>query len=114
MCGQGCPGTPSRNRATCQEPFLGGALNVGSACLAVILVLHAMINFMPTRFLALWNGASTVWHIIGTFVLIILLPAVAPTHQTRAFVFTEFDSDTTSSGVPSSGRVTPPYPLLMH
>ena len=74
---------------------------------AVILILHAIINFMPTRFLALWNGASTVWHIIGTFVLIILLPAVAPTHQTSAFVFTEFDSDTSASGVPSSGRVIP-------
>ena len=72
-------------------------------CFAVILILHAMINFLPTRFLALWNGASTVWHIIGTFVLIILLPAVAPTHQSSSFVFTEFDSDTSSSGVPSSG-----------
>ncbi|CAL5221654.1 g3881 [Coccomyxa viridis] len=72
-------------------------------CMYVILFLHALINFLPTRFLALWNAASTVWHIIGTAVLIILLPAVAPTHQSSAFVFTEFDSDTSASGVPSSG-----------
>ncbi len=72
---------------------------------AVILILHALINFLPTRFLALWNAASTVWHITGTIVLIILLPAVAPTHQSAAYVFTDFESaaDVASSGVPSAG-----------
>ncbi len=81
----------------------GGTVKTCCLCHAVILFLHALINFLPTRFLALWNAASTVWHIIGTAVLIILLPAVAPTHQSSAFVFTEFDSDTSASGVPSSG-----------
>lgn len=68
---------------------------------AVILFLHALINFLPTRVLALMNGASVVWHITGTFVLIILLPAVAPTHQSAEFVFTTFYNDTSASGVPS-------------
>ncbi|CAK0780294.1 hypothetical protein CVIRNUC_005001 [Coccomyxa viridis] len=69
----------------------------------IILLLHALINFLPTRFLALWNAASVVWHVLGTFVLIILLPAVAPVHQSGAYVFTTFNSDTSASGVPSSG-----------
>ena len=76
-------------------------------CPAVILFLHALINFLPTRFLAIWNATSTVWHIVGTFVLIILLPAVAPTHQSGSYVFTDFESDTTATGVPSSGSVSP-------
>ena len=74
-----------------------------AVCRAVILLLHALINFLPTRFLALWNAASVVWHVLGTFVLIILLPAVAPMHQSGEYVFTTFNSDTSASGVPSSG-----------
>ena len=35
--------------------------------------------------------------------LIILLPAVAPMHQSGEYVFTTFNSDTSASGVPSSG-----------
>lgn len=48
------------------------------------------------------NGISVVWHVVGTFVLIILLPAVAPTHQSAEFVFTTFYNDTTASGDPSA------------
>lgn len=46
-----------------------------------------------------------MWHIIGTIVLIILLPSVAPTHQSATYVFTDFESeaDIASSGVPSAG-----------
>jgi amino acid transporter len=52
---------------------------------AVILVLHAVINMLPTKFIAQLNGFSAVWHFIGTFVLIVLLPAVAPTHQSASY-----------------------------
>ena len=69
---------------------------------AVILVLHACINFLPTKFIATLNGVSAVWHLVGTFTLIILLPAVAPTHQSASYVFTTFNTDTTASGVPSA------------
>jgi amino acid transporter len=69
---------------------------------AVCLILHALINFLPTKFLGWWNATSAVWHFVGTIVLIILLPSVAPTHQSATYVFTEFDSDTSATGVPSS------------
>ncbi|BDA43078.1 Amino-acid permease BAT1 [Coccomyxa sp. Obi] len=72
---------------------------------AIILFLHAIINFLPTRILALMNGVSVVWHVVGTFVLIILLPAVAPTHQSAEFVFTTFYNDTSASGVPSPAYI---------
>ncbi len=77
---------------------------------AVILVVHALINFLPTRVLAIMNGVSAVWHVVGTFTLIILLLAVAPTHQSAEYVFTTFNSDTEATGVPSSACAS--IPLL--
>ena len=69
---------------------------------AVTLVLHAVINFLPTRVLGILNGFSVCWHVAGAFALIILLPAVAPTHQGADFVFTTFyQDDATAVGAPS-------------
>lgn len=54
------------------------------------------------------SGVSTVWHMVGTVTLIILLPAVAPTHQSAKYVFTEFDDWTTeSSGITNNGCALP-------
>lgn len=70
---------------------------------AVTLVLHAVINFLPTRILGMLNGFSVCWHVAGAFALIILLPAVAPTHQGADFVFTTFyTDDVTALGAPSN------------
>lgn len=82
-------------------------------CPAVFLVLHAFINFLPTRVLAIMNAASAIWHIVGTFTLIILLLSVAPTHQTGEYVFTTFNSDTSATGVPSPACVPHPLPSLL-
>lgn len=70
------------------------------AC-TVFLAVHALINFLPTRVLAIMNAVSAIWHIVGTFTLIILLLSVAPTHQTAEYVFTTFNNDTSATGVPS-------------
>ena len=63
-----------------------------------MLVLHGLMNTISTRLLAWVSTFSAAWHILGSTLLVILLPVVAPTHQTGAFVFTEFqtsDLDTT-------------------
>ena len=68
-----------------------------------MLILHALINFLPTRILGILNGFSVCWHVAAVFVLIILLPAVAPTHQGADFVFTTFyQDDVTAVGDPSA------------
>ncbi|KAK9915256.1 hypothetical protein WJX75_006770 [Coccomyxa subellipsoidea] len=72
---------------------------------AVFLAVHALINFLPTRVLAIMNAVSAIWHIVGTFTLIILLLSVAPTHQTAEYVFTTFNNDTSATGVPSPAYI---------
>lgn len=34
---------------------------------------------------------STIWHVIGTFVIVALVSAVAPTHQSAHYVFTSLN-----------------------
>ena len=34
---------------------------------------------------------STIWHVVVTFTLVILLSAVAPTHQSANYVFTSLN-----------------------
>lgn len=36
-------------------------------------------------------GVSVVWHVLGTLAFMIALLAVAPTHQSASYVFTQFD-----------------------
>jgi hypothetical protein len=69
----------------------------------VSLIIHALINFLPTYILGYINGASVVWHVTGAFCLMILIPAVAPTHQDATFVFgTFYQADVGVTGDPSS------------
>ena len=70
---------------------------------AVTLALHALINVLPTRILGYMNALSVFWHCATAFTLTVVVPAVAPTHQSWSFVFTEFYSDdTTALGAPSN------------
>ena len=57
---------------------------------AGILVCHGLLNTIGTKLAALLNGFSSVWHMVGTLVIVIVLLAVAPTHQSGSFVFGTF------------------------
>lgn len=48
---------------------------------AAILVCHGLLNTFGVNWLSFLNTVSVAWHVVGTVVLVILLPAVAPTHQ---------------------------------
>lgn len=74
----------------------------GSPRRAAVLAVHGLVNTISTRLLAWVSTFSAAWHFLGTFLLVILLPTVAPTHQSAAFVFTEFQTDdleTTGEGL---------------
>ena len=72
--------------------------------LAGILVCHGLLNCLSTRIIGWISGISTIWHMLGTVVLIILLPAVAPTHQSGSYVFTEFVNwETEDTGITNNG-----------
>ena len=69
-----------------------------------ILVCHGLLNCLSTRVIGWISGISTIWHMLGTVVLIILIPAVAPTHQSGSYVFTEFvDWETEGTGITNNG-----------
>lgn len=56
-----------------------------------ILFLHALINSLQIHWLSYLGTLGAAWNIIGVFVLIILIPAVAIERQSASFVFTSFD-----------------------
>eukprot|EP00891_Asterochloris_glomerata_P002201 jgi/Astpho2/2201/Aster-03190 len=63
-----------------------------------VLVCHAFLNIFSTKINALLNSISAVWHIVGVVVCIIVLPAVAPSHQSAKYVFTDFEGTATNAG----------------
>ena len=61
--------------------------------LAGALVTQGLLCLLPIQVLGMINKFSVCWNALGAVTLIILLPTVAPRHQTAKFVFTNFDSD---------------------
>ncbi|KAF6254993.1 amino acid/polyamine transporter I [Scenedesmus sp. NREL 46B-D3] len=57
---------------------------------AAVLVLIGTINTVTVRALGVVGEVSIWWHVIGCTTFVIMLPAVAPTHQTAEWVFTTF------------------------
>ncbi len=69
-----------------------------------ILVCHGLLNTIGTKLAALLNGFSSVWHMVGTLVIVIVLLAVAPTHQSGSFVFgTFYGVSEVTSGITNNG-----------
>jgi amino acid transporter len=72
---------------------------------AIILALHALINIYSSHLVALFNGISVWWHVIGVIVIIGILIIVPDNHQSADFVFTErinnsgFDAASNSGGL---------------
>ena len=67
-----------------------------------LLVIAGLVNTFSNKLLAILNGISVFWHVVGTFAFIIALLAVAPTHMSASYVFTSFNN---GSGVGISNNV---------
>ena len=63
------------------------------------LVFCGIINSTRVRIMAIINDASGWWHIVGTIVVCIMLPAVAVRHASAEYVFTSFTNNGASTGV---------------
>ena len=71
---------------------------------AGILFCHGCLNCVSTRLVGWFSGISTVWHMVGTVAIIIILPSVAPTHKSGSYVFTNFDVwQTEPDGITNNG-----------
>ncbi|CAN6469952.1 unnamed protein product [Victoria cruziana] len=58
-----------------------------------ILLIHAILNSLPISWLSLFGQIAAAWNILGVFVLMILIPAVATQRASAKYVFTHFNTD---------------------
>ncbi|XP_047321389.1 amino-acid permease BAT1 homolog isoform X2 [Impatiens glandulifera] len=73
----------------------------------VILLLHAIINSLPITLLSMFGQLAAAWNLLGVFVLMILVPAVAKEKASAKFVFTHFNADN------GDGITSKPYIFLL-
>ena len=76
---------------------------------AAILVSHGLINTFGVHILRYLNNTSIVLHSLGVFSLIVAILAKAPTHQSAAAVFSNFNDGTGMGDVGWSVRASPAY-----
>jgi amino acid permease (GABA permease) len=62
--------------------------------LAVILVVHGLLNTFGVRLVAMLNNVSVWWHLIGVLVIVAVLLFVPAKHQSASFVFGQFVNST--------------------
>ncbi|KAK1269232.1 hypothetical protein QJS04_geneDACA017594 [Acorus gramineus] len=58
-----------------------------------ILLLHALLNSLSIHWLSLFGQFAAAWNVLGVFVLMILIPTVAPQKASASFVFTHFNTE---------------------
>lgn len=58
-----------------------------------ILLVHAIINSFPITWLSFFGTLAAAWNILGVFILMILIPTVAPQRASAEFIFTHFNSE---------------------
>jgi amino acid permease (GABA permease) len=62
--------------------------------LAIILVLHGLLNTFGVRIVAILNNISVWWHLVGVLVIVGVLIFVPAKHQDASFVFGTFVNQT--------------------
>ncbi|KAH8554093.1 amino acid/polyamine transporter I [Umbelopsis sp. PMI_123] len=67
-----------------------------------LLILAALVNLLGTKATGIINKFIVGWALIGTIIIVIAMPAMAPSHQSAKWVFTEFINNT---GYANSGLV---------
>eukprot|EP00891_Asterochloris_glomerata_P001109 jgi/Astpho2/1109/e_gw1.00020.5.1_t len=73
---------------------------------AAILICHGVLNTFGTAINAMLNAFSSVWHMVGVIVIVIVLPSVAVTHQSGSFVFSNFQGPADNAGaIDNSGYI---------
>ncbi|TVT53718.1 amino acid permease [Amycolatopsis rhizosphaerae] len=62
--------------------------------LAIILAVHGLLNTFGVRLVAVLNGVSVWWHLLGVLVIVGVLVFVPAKHQSASFVFGHFVNNT--------------------
>ncbi|ORE20771.1 hypothetical protein BCV71DRAFT_175121 [Rhizopus microsporus] len=67
-----------------------------------LMVLGTLYNLLGIKYSTYLNKFMVIWVLIGSLVIIVGIPALAPTHKTAKWVFTEFSNNT---GYSNNGMV---------
>jgi amino acid permease (GABA permease) len=62
--------------------------------LAIILVVHGLLNTFGVRIVAVLNNVSVWWHLVGVLVIVGVLIIIPDHHQSAGFVFGHFVNNT--------------------
>src|SRR5881227_3880915 len=62
--------------------------------LAIILVVHGLLNTFGVKLVAVLNDVSVWWHLLGVLVIVGVLALVPDHHQPASFVFGQFVNNT--------------------
>ena len=69
---------------------------------AAVMFVVAALNSAGLRILTLATQVGAVFHLVGVLLLVVVVPAVSPTHNSASFVFTTFYADGgIESGIPN-------------
>jgi amino acid permease (GABA permease) len=68
--------------------------------LALILLVHGLLNTFGVRIVAFLNNVSVWWHLVGVLVIVGVLMIVPDRHQPASFVFGQFVNNTGWSSAP--------------
>ena len=60
----------------------------------LILALHALLNQVGVKVVALLNNISVWWHVVGVAVIVLVLAFAPDKHQSTSFVFSKFVNNT--------------------
>lgn len=65
-----------------------------------LIIASTLYNLLGLRFSAYLNKFMVAWVLIGTVVIIVAVPAMAPSHNSAKWVFTEFINNTGYTSMP--------------
>ncbi len=69
---------------------------------AVCLVMHGFINMMSAHGIARFMTFSGAYQLVAAVTVIVLIPVIAPDHQSADFVFSTFNDSSNVTGAPSA------------
>ncbi|KAI3924735.1 hypothetical protein MKW92_006028 [Papaver armeniacum] len=59
-----------------------------------VLFVHGVLNVLPVKFISILGNVAALWNIFGVFLLMILIPFVAPKRASVEYISTHFNTDT--------------------
>lgn len=81
--------------------FLNKYQFLGFICATVVVVVA--LNSMAVRIVSFLDVISVWWQVIGGVILVVMLPLVAPKTQPASYVFGNWDSHLSSTGLGNNG-----------